>query len=243
VPDARARARVTSPTATKLRRELRQHANADDAKTLARFFQTKPGQYAEGDKFLGVRVPAVRSVARANREASLDAALALLSSRWHEERLLALLLMVQRYQRGTIDERRAVFDAYLAHLEYVNNWDLVDSSAEHIVGPQVSADDLSLLERMAASHHLWTRRVAMLATFHHIKLREFRPALHIALRLLNDTHHLMHKAVGWMLREIGKRDRTTLVAFLDAHWTNMPRTAVRYAIEHFTPAARRRYMS
>lgn len=179
---------------------------------------------------------------RTNRAVTLDVALALLTSKWHEERLLALLLMVEHYRRGTAAERHAVFDAYLAHLEYINNWDLVDSSAEHIVGPQVPADELSLLERMAASDHLWTRRVAMLATFHHIKLREFGPALHIAPRLLHDPHHRMHKAVGWMLREIGKRDRATLVAFLDEHWTRMPRTAVRYAIEHFTPAARKHYM-
>ena len=234
--------KLNAPTPASLRRDLREYADVADAKHLARFFQTKPGQYAEGDRFLGVRVPALRAVVRTNRAATLDVALALLTSKWHEERLLALLLMVEHYRRGTAAARQAVFDAYLAHLEYINNWDLVDSSAEHIVGPQVPGDDLSLLERMAASDHLWTRRVAMLATFHHIKRREFGPALHIVPRLLNDPHHLMHKAVGWMLREIGKRDRATLVAFLDAYWASMPRTAVRYAIEHFTPAERKRYM-
>ena len=243
MPDAgvRKKANVKSPTAASLRRELRTHADADDAKNLARFFQTKPGQYAEGDQFLGVRVPAVRVIVRENRTASLDVALELLTSQWHEERLLALLLMVDRYQHGTPHERTAVFDAYLGHLEHINNWDLVDSSAEHIVGSEVAVHDIALLERLAASEHLWSRRVAMLATFYHIKQREFDPALQIAALLLNDPHHLMHKAVGWMLREIGKRDRATLVGFLDTHWPDMPRTAVRYAVEHFTPTARKRY--
>jgi 3-methyladenine DNA glycosylase AlkD len=230
------------PTPASLRRRLRECADAEDAQSLARFFQTKPGQYAEGDKFLGVRVPSLRVIVRESRAASLETALALLTSKWHEERLLALQLMVDRYKRGTADDRKEVFDAYLAHLEFINNWDLVDSSAEYIVGPQVSADDFGLLKRIAVSERLWTRRVAMLATFHHIRQNEFGPALHIAEMLLNDPHHLMHKAVGWMLREIGKRDRPTLVAFLDAHWKAMPRTAVRYAIEHFTPTARKRYM-
>ena len=229
------------PTAAGLRRALRERSDAADAVNLARFFQTGPGGYAEGDKFLGVRVPTVRAIVKGNRSASLDVAVALLHSRWHEERLLALLLMVHRYQRGNAVERQVVFEAYLANLAQINNWDLVDSSAEHIVGAHVLATDLALLEQLAASDHLWSRRVAMLATLYHIKRREFAPALHIAARLLDDPHHLMHKAVGWMLREIGKRHRTTLVAFLDAHWKVMPRTAVRYAIEHFTPAARRRY--
>ena len=230
-----------SPTAAALRRALREQADADDARNLARFFQTGPGQYAEGDKFLGVRVPAVRAIVRANRTASLRVALAVLTSTWHEERLLALLLMVQLHQRGTPEAQLAVFDAYLANVGHIDNWDLVDSSAEFIVGPHVDASNLKLLERLAGSDHLWSRRIAMLATFHHIKRDDFAPALHIAVRLLNDSHHLIHKAVGWMLREIGERDQATLVAFLDAHWVTMPRTAVRYAIEHFTPAARKRY--
>ena len=229
------------PTAAGLRRALREQSDAADAMNLSRFFQTGLGEYAEGDKFLGVRVPAVRAIVKGNQSASLNVAVTLLQSRWHEDRLLALLLMVHRYQHGTSADRTAVFDAYLVNLPQINNWDLVDSSAEHIVGAHVLATDLALLEQLAASDHLWSRRVAMLATFHHIKRREFAPALHIAARLLDDPHHLMHKAVGWMLREIGKRHRMTLVAFLDAHWKVMPRTAVRYAIEHFTAAARRRY--
>jgi 3-methyladenine DNA glycosylase AlkD len=228
-------------TAATLRRKLRAQASATDAVHLQRFFKTGPGQYGEGDRFLGVRVPAVRAIVRAHREATLNVMCALLRSRWHEDRLLALLLMVQQHQRGSPAQQQAVFEAYLGHLPYVNNWDLVDSSAEYIVGPHVSVHDLALLLRLARSVSLWERRTAMLATFHHIKHGDFGPAVQIATILCHDSHDLMHKAVGWMLREIGKRDRGVEVAFLDAHWHTMPRTAVRYAIEHFSPAARRRY--
>jgi 3-methyladenine DNA glycosylase AlkD len=165
----------------------------------------------------------------------------LLQSRWHEERLLALFLLVSRYQRGDATERQAVFDAYVARLDHVDNWDLVDSSAPQIIGAHLAPDDTALLERLAHSARLWDRRVAMLATQYHIKRDEFRPALRIAELLRHDTHDLIHKAVGWMLREIGERDRAVEVRFLDAHWRTMPRTAVRYAIEHLTPVARRRY--
>ncbi len=227
---------------TALRTALRVHADPADAQALQRYFKTGPGEYAEGDKFLGVRVPAVRAVARKYRGASLRVAVALLKSAWHEERLLALHLMVERYQRGSDAERHAVFDAYLANLAGVNNWDLVDTSAPAIVGAHLEEHDRQLLESLARSDNLWARRVAVLATFHHIRQRQFDSALHIATLVLRDPHHLMHKAVGWMLREIGQRDRAVLVTYLDAHWRTMPRTAVRYAIEHFTPAQRRRYM-
>lgn len=229
------------PTAAELRRALRACANAADAALLQKYFQTGPGGYAEGDRFLGVRVPAVRAVARANRDASLSVARTLLRSRWHEERLLALLLMVDRYRRGDVVQKQAVFDVYLANFAHVDNWDLVDSSAPGIVGAHLAPHDTALLDRLAQSGSVWSRRVAMLATLAHIKRDEFTSAFHVAGILLHDPHHLIHKAVGWMLREIGARDRRAEVSFLDAHWHTMPRTAVRYAIEHFTPAARRRY--
>lgn len=231
------------PTLGALRRELRAEADADDAVHLQRFFKTGPGQYGEGDRFLGVRVPVLRRLARDYRTLPADDALALLQSRWHEERLLGLLLLVGIYQRGLGDDKQAVYDAYLAHTRHINNWDLVDASAEHIVGPHVSPHRLDVLERLARSPDLWERRIAMLATFHWIKQGQFAPALRIATLLLADRHDLIHKAVGWMLREIGKRDRAVEKAFLQEHYRAMPRTALRYAIEHFPEPERRRYLA
>jgi len=226
-----------------LRRELRAEADADDAVHLQRFFKTGPGQYGEGDRFLGVRVPVLRRLARDYRALPANDALALLQSRWHEERLLGLLLLVAIYQRGRDPDKQAVYDAYLAHTRHINNWDLVDASAEHIVGPHVIPDKLDVLERLARSPDLWERRIAMLATFHGIKQGQFAPALRIATLLLADRHDLIHKAVGWMLREIGKRDRAVEKAFLREHHRAVPRTALRYAIEHFPENERRRYLA
>lgn len=235
------RATTAPASAASLRAALRAQASAADAQQALRFFQAGPGGYAEGDRFLGVRVPAVRAIVRANKHVALDTCLALLRSRWHEERLLALLLLVRMHQRGDDATQRAVFEATLANLRHIDNWDLVDTSVEHLIGPHVPADDLRLLERLAGSTSLWERRIAMLATFHHLRRNEFAPTLHIAQLLLGDAHHLIHKATGWLLREVGERDRATLDRFLDAHWRDMPRTAVRYATEHFTPAERRPY--
>ena len=185
----------------------------------------------------------LRRLARTYRALGADDAIVLLQSKWHEERLLGLLLLVGLYERGESADRQTVYDTYLRHTRYINNWDLVDLSAEHIVGPHVGPDDLGVLERLAKSPDLWERRIAMLATFHWIKQREFAPALRIATMLLGDSHDLIHKAVGWMLREIGKRDRDTEVAFLREHYRTMPRTALRYAIEHFPEAQRQRYLN
>jgi len=226
-----------------LRRELRAEADADDAVHLQRFFKTGPGQYGEGDRFLGVRVPVLRRLAREYRTLPADDAVVLLQSRWHEERLLGLLLLIGIYQRGQGAEKQAVYVAYLAHTRHINNWDLVDASAEHIIGPHVSPGQLDVLERLAHSPDLWERRIAMLATFHWIKQGQFAPALRIAALLLADRHDLIHKAVGWMLREIGKRDRAVEKAFLREHCRVMPRTALRYAIEHFPERERRRYLA
>ena len=231
------------PTLGALRRDLRAEADSDDAVHLQRFFKTGPGQYGEGDRFLGVRVPVLRRLAREYRALPADDALALLQSRWHEERLLGLLLLVAIYHRGQDADKQAVYDAYLAHTRHINNWDLVDASAEHIVGPHVIPHRLDVLERLARSPDLWERRIAMIATFHGIRQGQFAPALRIATLLLGDRHDLIHKAVGWMLREIGKRDRAVEQAFLREHLGAMPRTALRYAIEHFPERERRRYLA
>jgi 3-methyladenine DNA glycosylase AlkD len=230
------------PSVASLRAALRAQADPVSAVQAQRFFQSGPGEYAEGDAFLGVRVPAVRAIVRANRSVALATCVALLESKWHEERLLALLLMVQLHQRGDRAQQLAVFNACLANLRHIDNWDLVDTSVPQLIGPHVPADNLRLLETLARSSSLWERRIAMLATFHHLRQREFEPTLRIATILLDDPHHLIHKATGWMLREMGERDLPRLVAFLDTHWRRMPRTAVRYAIEKFTPAQRRKYM-
>jgi 3-methyladenine DNA glycosylase AlkD len=226
-----------------LRRDLRAEADPNDATNLQRFFKTGPGEYGEGDQFLGLRVPTLRRLARTYRDLPIESGLTLLRSAWHEERLLGLLLLVDRYRRGQPADRQAVYDAYLAHTRHVNNWDLVDASAEHIVGPHVGPEDIEVLERLATSADVWERRIAMLATFHWIKQGEFAPALRVAEILLNDRHDLIHKAVGWMLREIGKRDRALEEAFLREHLRSMPRTALRYAIERFPERQRRRYLS
>ena len=225
-----------------VRRDLRAEANADDAVNLQRFFKTGPGQYGAGDRFLGVRVPALRRLARAHRDLPLPDALEMLASKWHEERLLAIVLLVDRYRRADATGKQAVYDAYLANTRYVNNWDLVDASAPYIVGAHLDPNGTSLLDRLAGSANVWERRIAILATFHGIKQREFTPALRMAERLVGDEHDLIHKAVGWMLREIGNRDRATEEAFLRKHCRTMPRTMLRYAIEKFPEPLRRRYL-
>jgi 3-methyladenine DNA glycosylase AlkD len=230
------------PSLGSLRRELKGEADPDDAVNLQRFFKTGPGQYGEGDQFMGVRVPVLRRLARTYRDLPVGDALTLLQSKWHEERLLGLLLLVGLYKRAEPPERQSIYDAYLGHTRHINNWDLVDSSAEYIVGPHVPPTDVAVLERLARSPDVWERRIAMLATFHWIKQGEFAPALRIAELLLDDRHDLIHKAVGWMLREIGKRNRDVEVAFLRAHYRRLPRTALRYAIEHFPEAQRKRYL-
>lgn len=207
------------------------------------FFQAGAGGYGEGDRFLGITVPAIRTVARVGRNASLSVAITLLRSGWHEERLLALIMMVRLYERGDAEVRQGVFDEYVANIRQVNNWDLVDTSAPTIVGGHLARDDIGVLVRIAESENPWQRRIAMLATFHHIKQGEFAPALRIAALLRHDPHAMLQKAVGWMLKEIGERDPAVAVRFLDTHWRTMPRTAVRYAIEKFPTSLKRRFMA
>lgn len=229
-------------TVSDVRRALMAEANPEDAVFLQRFFRTGPGEYGEGDCFLGIRVPVLRRFVLEFRDLPLKSALTLLRSTWHEARLLALLLLVERYRRGQSAEREVVFRAYLAHTRFINNWDLVDLSAYHIVGPHVDPSDLSLLERLARSASLWERRIAMLATFHWIRQGEFGPALRIAAILENDSHDLIHKAVGWMLREVGNRDRPSAEAFLRPRCRTLPRTMLRYAIERYPEPLRQRYL-
>jgi 3-methyladenine DNA glycosylase AlkD len=226
-----------------VRRDLRDEADAEDAVFLQRFFKTEPGEYGAGDRFLGVRVPALRKLVRAHRSLPVDDAITLLASKWHEERLLALLLLVAHYGRADTAGKQAIYDAYLANTRHINNWDLVDSSAPYIVGPHLKPNEIAVLDRLAASTDVWERRIAMIATLHWIRNREFAAALHVAERLVNDEHDLIQKAVGWMLREIGNRDGTVERVFLRVHCRTMPRTMLRYAIEKFPEAERRQYLS
>lgn len=217
------------------------HALADPRKAAfaAGYFKTGRGQYGEGDRFLGISVPAVRGVARQYRDLPLAECRALLESRFNEERLLALLVLVERYRRGDEVDRRAIHRVYLAARARVNNWNLVDSSAPYILGPHLRDRSRQRLDRLAASSSLWDRRIAVLASFAFIREGDFSTSLRLAARLLTDPEDLMHKACGWMLREVGKRDRSTLEDFLRRYHAYMPRTMLRYAIERL-PAARRR---
>jgi 3-methyladenine DNA glycosylase AlkD len=215
-----------------LRGEFQAAADPARAAQSKRYFKTGPGQYGEGDQFAGLTLPVLRGLARRYRDLSIEDAETLLHSRVHEERLLALMLLVQRYQKGDPAARDRIYRLYLANTACVNNWDLVDLSAEHIVGPQLEGESLAVLDRLAASASLWERRIAMLATAHYIKQGNPAPTLRIATALLHDRHDLIHKAVGWMLREVGKRcGDDYLTTFLAAHAATMPRTALRYAIE------------
>lgn len=221
---------------------LREFASETDAVILQRFFKTGPGEYGEGDRFLGVRVPATRKVARMFRAMPLTDAQALLASEIHEERLLALLILIGRHQRGTADQKQEVYDLYLANTRHINNWDLVDVSAEHVVGAHLWDKSRAPLSKLAHSADLWERRIAVMATFHFIKQNQFDETLRIAELLLSDSHDLIHKAVGWMLREIGKRDLDAEEDFLRRHHQHMPRTMLRYAIEKFPEDKRRGYL-
>ncbi len=226
-----------------LQRALRAAANPSKAAVLRSFFKTGKGDYAEGDQFLGVTVPVQRKIAAAHESLAFPALHALLRSKTHEERLTALLILVRRFQKADTTARHHIFTFYLEHLKAVNNWDLVDLSADKIVGPSVEAMHPVMLDMMARSDHLWTRRIAIVATFHFIRQGKPENTLRIAHMLLHDKHDLIHKAVGWMLREVGKRCGTaTLEQFLDEHAARMPRTMLRYAIERLPEPKRAAYL-
>jgi len=231
-----------SYSVSQIESQLRDIGDATRAQHSKRFFRTAPGEYGAGDMFLGLTVPQMRAVARLHADLPLPRVRELLRSRWHESRLLALLILVRGFERGEERQRSRIARLYLANLAWVNNWDLVDSSAHLILGPHLARGERGLLDKLARSPDLWRRRIAMIATFHYIRQDEFRDALRIARALLRDEHDLIHKAAGWMLREIGKRDEPTLRSFLERHAARMPRTMLRYAIERLPPGSRSRYM-
>ena len=221
------------------------HALADPATSanLQRFFKTGPGQYGAGDLFLGIKVPQLRALAKQHHDADLATVAKLLESCYHEERLFALLLLMQFYQAADEAARQAAYDLYLGHTQCINNWDLVDVSAPRIVGRHLQDHPRKILYQLARSSLLWERRIAILSTAWFIRLDDFDDTLRIAEILLHDEHDLMHKAVGWMLREVGKRDLAAEEDFLLKHYRNMPRTMLRYAIERFPETRRKQYLS
>jgi 3-methyladenine DNA glycosylase AlkD len=229
----------------KLQQALREKANPEKAAFFPQFFKTGPGEYGEGDQFLGVTVPNVRLVAKQGRDLSFGELEVLLRSPWHEERLLALIIMVNQFKTSTPIRQKELFEFYLAHTSSINNWDLVDTSARDIVGAYIYANQelLLKLDELANSNSLWERRIAMIATFYFLTKGEPDVTVRIATKLLHDREDLMHKAVGWMLREMGKRcDHQVLVDFLKTHYKVMPRTMLRYAIEHFDEKTRQNYL-
>jgi 3-methyladenine DNA glycosylase AlkD len=229
-------------TAQDIQKRLKKLGNKERAAISQRFFKTGPGEYGEGDVFIGIRVPVLRALVKEYTDISVAQILILLRSHIHEERLLALLLLVDSFSQGDEAARTSIFELYLKHTEFINNWDLVDSSAEHIVGAFLMDKSKAVLYRLAESANLWERRIAIMSTFHFVKHHEFSETLKIAKILLFDRQDLIHKATGWMLREIGKRHLKTEERFLKVHYKKMPRTMLRYAIEKFPEQKRQRYL-
>lgn len=222
---------------------IRELSNPTIAEHSKRFFKTGPGEYAEGDLCLGVRVPVVRKIAKQYSAAKLNTVFKLLESKYHEERLLALIMMVDRCKKTPdSEEHKAIYDHYLAHTHLVNNWDLVDCSAHYIVGRYLLHRSRKPLYKLAKSSLLWDRRISMIATWIFIREGETEDILKLAKIHLTDDHDLMHKAVGWMLREMGKRHPEVETAFLDQHYQSMPRTMLRYAIEKYPEKDRQAYL-
>ena len=216
--------------------------NPEIAAHSQRFFKTGEGEYAEGDRFLGIRVPELRRCAREYREITAEEAFDLLTSIFHEARLLALFILVAKYATGSEDEKEKIYNSYLMHTGYINNWDLVDCSAEHIVGAYLFHRDKMPIYNLAGSNNLWERRIGIMSTFHFIKRNYFSDTLSIAELLLKDREDLIHKAVGWMLRETGKRDTHAEEVFLNRYYRRMPRTMLRYAIEKMPEDQRQAYL-
>lgn len=223
--------------------ELRHLATNEKRIVLQRFFKTAPGQYGEGDRFLGVTVPLTRIVAKKHLAMPLNEIIALLQSEWHEVRLCALLMMCERFKKGDSATRKDIFNYYIENTGRINNWDLVDLSAPTIVGGYLMDKPRDLLYRMAESELLWDNRIAIVATLAFIKHKDSDDTYRLALKMMNHKHDLMHKAIGWMLRESGKRDDDRrLFNFVDEYRKRMPRTMLRYAIEKFTDEERKYLM-
>jgi len=228
-------------TSNDLSKILREHGDPEYAKHSRRFFKTGEGEYGERDQFLGIRVPALRQYANKFSGISLIEIHKLLKSIYHEERLCALFLLVKKFEKSK-HEKSVIYRLYLDNTKYINSWDLVDCSAYKIVGPYLEDKNKSPLYKLARSKDLWERRIAIISTLHFIKKMQFDDTLEISKKLLNDKEDLIHKAVGWMLREIGKHDPKAEREFLLNSYKRMPRTMLRYAIEKFPELERKKYL-
>jgi 3-methyladenine DNA glycosylase AlkD len=231
-----------SASITALQKRVRQMGNDEIARHHQGFFKTGKGEYGEGDRFLGIRVPVLRKLASQQKDVSLETASRLLASEFHEERQLSLLILVSLFNTGTQKEKNAVYKVYLENTCFINNWDLVDCSAQHIVGAYLFTRNRKPIYRLARSKMLWERRISIMSTFCFIKKNEFNDTLNLSERLLHDPEDLIHKAVGWMLREIGNRNLAFEENFLKSHYQDMPRTMLRYAIEKFPEKKRKAYL-
>ena len=223
-------------------KELGDLEDPKQAKLLQRFFKTGKGEYGEGDIFAGIKVPVSRKIANQFIDLNFVDLQKVIQSKIHEERLITLLILVAKYKKVDKEEREKIFNFYLKNIRFVNNWDLVDLSAEKIIGAYLIDKDKRLLFDLVKSNNVWERRIAIMSTFYFIKANQFAAALKISELLLKDKHDLIHKAVGWMLREIGKKDIQAEVIFLQKHYKKMPRTMLRYAIEKFPEKKRLDYI-
>ena len=228
----------------KLKKDLKQAANPKQAKILQGFFRTGKGEYGEGDIFLGIKVPVLRKFSKKYWQTlSVSDIKTLLTSKIHEERMLALYILILQYKKGDEQERKNIFDFYLKHTKYINNWDLVDVSTPNIVGDYLLDKDRKILYKLVRSKDLWERRISIMACFTFIRNNDYKDALKISEILLKDDHDLIHKAVGWMLREVGNRNMPVEEKFLKKHYKKMARTMLRYAIEKFPEPKRKYYLN
>ncbi|MDO6766065.1 DNA alkylation repair protein [Agarivorans sp. 1_MG-2023] len=227
-----------------IKQALRKHADAEKAAFIPRYFQAYAGGYGEGDQFLGIRVPDIRKVAK-TYPLAIEELDELISSAFHEERFFALVVLCSHYQKSkTRSQQQQVIDFYLQHVQWVNNWDLVDCSAPKIIGPYIwQQQDKDLLERFAASDSMWQQRIAMVSCFYYIRQNDSQLTLSLAERFRTHHHPLMHKAVGWMLRELAKRNQHAVEGFLQQHLNQLPRELLRYSIERFDEPLRKAYLS
>ena len=226
-----------------IKKDLLQLSDPERAKNLSWFFKTGKGQYGEGDVFLGITVPEQRKVAKKYTDLSLNDLQELLNSEIHEHRFTALLILISKYRKAEESSKKEIFDFYLRNTKNINNWDLVDLSAPRIIGDYLLNKDRTTLFKLARSNILWERRISILSTFTFIDNCDFEDALSISELLLHDEHDLIHKAVGWALREIGKRDQNVEEKFLTKHYPNVPRTMLRYAVEKFDEKKRKKYLT
>jgi 3-methyladenine DNA glycosylase AlkD len=230
---------------SQIQKDLQQLGSPEKAAFLCRFFKTGKGQYGEGDVFLGITMPEIREIVKKYPTLTIEEWTELLHSPYHEFRMAALIGLMKRFQKSKKDEttQHIIFEIYLSNLDYINNWDLVDVTCRDIIGAYLLNKDRSILYDLAHRPHLWAQRVAIVSTWYFISRNQFSDTIRIAEILLTHTHDLIHKAVGWMLREVGKRDELVLEEFLDTHIKQMPRTALRYAIERFPESKRKYYLT